>query len=328
MGNDDDPFGDAAGARLAKATQHDYLFAYRRWLGFVAMHEAAALEIAPPRRLTVERIRAFVTHLSETNSARSVVAQIAALYHAVRIMMPDVDWTWLTKIKARLCAAAPTPRAKGPVITSVLLLDIGQKLMDEYLPQPGKPITLGHAVRFRDGLMIALLSCIPIRRRNLAALEIGRHLVREGDSWFVIIPRVETKTATAIEFPIPEVLEPYLSAYIESIRPRMLRDMTCAALWVSPKGGPLVYGAITQIFSRMSRTLGFRITPHDARDAAATTWAISRPDQIGVARDLLAHRDLRTTIKHYNRARGIEASRAYGRVITGMRRERKSARAS
>ena len=39
------------------------------------------------------------------------------------------------------------------------------------------------------------------------------------------------------------------------------------------------------------------------RDAAATTWALSAPDQIGVARDLLAHSDLRTTIKHYNRAR-------------------------
>ena len=69
----------------------------------------------------------------------------------------------------------------------------------------------------------------------------------------------------------------------------------------------------------MSR-LGFRITPHDARDAAATTWAISAPDQIGVARDLLAHSDLRTTIRHYNRARGIEASRAYSQVIAGMRR--------
>jgi hypothetical protein len=37
------------------------------------------------------------------------------------------------------------------------------------------------AVRYRDGFMIALLAFIPIRPKNLAALEIGRHLVREGD---------------------------------------------------------------------------------------------------------------------------------------------------
>jgi len=92
---------------------------------------------------------------------------------------------------------------------------------------------------------------------------------------------------------------------------------------VSPKGGALSYTGIDKSFSRLSSRLGFRITAHDARDAAATTWAISVPDQIGVARDLLAHSDLRTTTKHYNRARGIEASRAYRQVIAGMRRKTK-----
>jgi hypothetical protein len=49
--------------------------------------------------------------------------------------------------------------------------------------------------------------------------------------------------------------------------------------------------------------------------------AISAPDHIGVACDLLAHSDLRTTIKYYNRATGIEASRAYSQVIAGMGRK-------
>jgi hypothetical protein len=40
----------------------------------------------------------------------------------------------------------------------------------------------------------------------------------------------------------------------------------------------------------------------------------------GVVRDLLTHSDLRT-LKHYNRAKGIEASRAYGQVIAGIRRK-------
>ena len=244
------------------------------------------------------------------------------LYQAARVMMPERDWTWLKAVKARLYGRRPRHAPTGPVITSVQLLDLGQQLMDESKPAPGTPISMDDAVRYRDGLMIALLAFIPIRRKNLAALEIGRHLVREGDGWFVIIPREEAKTGTPIEFPVPELLDPYLAIYLDIVRPRMLRRPTCAALWVSAKGGALVYGAIGQVFSRHSTSrLGFRITPHDARDAAATTWAISAPDQIGVARDLLAHSDLRTTIKHYNRARGIEASRAYSQVIAGMRRK-------
>jgi integrase/recombinase XerD len=307
---------------VAKATQHTYLFAWRRFLGFLAIHESTALEIPPAERLTTERVRLFVAHLAETNTPISVASSVHALYHAARMMMPERDWLWLKAIKARLYVAAPPHTPTGPVITSLQLLDVGQQLMEESQPAPGTPISMDDAVRYRDGLMVALLAFIPIRRKNLAALEMGRHLVWEGDRWFVIIPREEAKTGTPIEFPVPELLHAYLSFYLELVRPRILRRSRCAALWVSPQGGALTYGAIGLVFNRLSRArFGCRIAPHDARDAAATIWALSAPDQIGVARDLLSHADLRTTTKYYNRARGIEASRAYSQVIAGMRRK-------
>ena len=39
-------------------------------------------------------------------------------------------------------------------------------------------ITKAHAFDYRDGLIIALLALIPLRRRTLAALRIGKHLVK------------------------------------------------------------------------------------------------------------------------------------------------------
>jgi hypothetical protein len=63
-----------------------------------------------------------------------------------------------------------------------------------------------------------------------------------------------------------------------------------------------------------------RFSPHDARDAAVNTWAIARPDQICVSRDLLCHSKLDTT-NLYNRTRGIEASRAYRQVIREIRKK-------
>ena len=138
----------------------------------------------------------------------------------------------------------------------------------------------------------------------------------------MMISSEETKTKQPIEFSVPELLVPYLSYYLDAVRPRILRSITCTALWVSPKSGStLSRVGISKSFKRLSKHLGIRISPHDARDAAATTWAIAAPDQIGVARDLLAHSDLRTTTRHYNRARGIEASRAYRQVIADMRRK-------
>ena len=239
------------------------------------------------------------------------------------MMMPERDWTWLKAIKARLYAAAPAPAPTGPVITSVQLLDLGQQLMDESKPAPGTAISKDDAVRYRDGLMIALLAFIPIRRKNLAALEIGRHLVREGDGWFVIIPREEAKTGTPIEFPVPELLNSYLAVYLDIVRPRMLRRPACAALWVSSQGGGsrrMARSATSSAGTRRAASASASpLTTHGMRRQQPGLF--SAPDQIGVARDLLAHSDLRTTIKHYNRARGIEASRAYSQVIAGMRRK-------
>ena len=60
--------------------------------------------------------------------------------------------------------------------------------------------------------------------------------------------------------------------------------------------------------------LGTRLSTHDTRDAAATTWALADPGKIAVAADLLSHADGKTMQTHYNRARGIEASRVMPRL--------------
>ena len=115
-----------------------YLFAWRRFLGFLAIHEPTALELAPSERLTIDRIRAFRAHLAETNVPRSVAGTVGALYKAARLMMPERDWTWLKAVKTRLYRAAPSLLVQaGRVITSLQLLDLGEELMEESKPKPG-----------------------------------------------------------------------------------------------------------------------------------------------------------------------------------------------
>jgi integrase len=317
----DDPFAEATGAHLAKATGERCLWAWRRFLGFLTTYEPAALEATPNDRLTIERVQAFVAHLAETNTPKSRASIIDAIYQAARYMMPESDWTWLKTVKSRLHAAAPVKFAAGPVITSVQLLDFGQTLMHEVDISPGSPFDIHQAVQYRDGLMLAFVAFAPLRPRNLAGLEIGRTIIQELERWFVIIPGDETKTGTPMDFELPDVLLAYLTVYLKIVRPYILGRRQCRALWASPKNGVLTYRGIVKSFQRCSHRFGVNIAPHDARDEAATTWAISRPAQVLVSRDLLGHRDLRTTNRHYNRARGIEASRAYRQVISGMRRK-------
>jgi integrase len=311
----DDPFAEI---RLAQASRDRCMWSWRRFLGFLANNEPEALEIAPAERLTLGRVKPLVTHLATTNAPNSVAAVIEGLYTAARVMMPDRDWSWLRAIKLRLHAAVPAHSPGGPEITSVPLLELGFKLMEDNKPRPCAKLDVRQAVAYRDGLMIAFVAFIPIRPKNLASLEIDHRLVRERDRWFVIVPREETKTKKPMHFEIPAILLPYLTFYLETVRPGILRGKTHAALWVSPKGGPLSYVGITKSFARLSKRLGVPFSPHDARDAAVNTWAIARPDQICVARDLLYHSKLDTT-GLYNRTRGIEASRAYRQMIREIR---------
>jgi integrase len=145
---------------------------------------------------------------------------------AARAMMPDRDWSWLWTIKSRLQAAVPAYSSTGPVITSVQLLDLGLKLMDECKPEPGAKIDIHKAVTYRNGLISSLLAYRPLRPKNLISLEIGRHLFVDRDRWFIVVPQEETKTKKRVRFEIPESLVPYLRAYLEAVRPAILRGRT------------------------------------------------------------------------------------------------------
>jgi integrase len=128
------------------------------------------------------------------------------------------------------------------------------------------------------------------------------------------------KTGASIAAPFPEILESYLAIYLRTIRPQLAHGTDCDALWLNSKGRALAYAAIGKIFSSHSmRRIGIRITPHDVRDAAETTWALFAPDRIAVASELLSHTDERSR-RYYDRARGIAASRQHSRLIAEMRR--------
>ena len=51
--------------------------------------------------------------------------------------------------------------------------------------------------------MITLLAARPFRRRNFACIEIGQHLIREGDTYWIRFDGPETKTGEPIDTPLP-----------------------------------------------------------------------------------------------------------------------------
>ena len=137
------------------------------------------------------------------------------------MLAPDRDLSWLREIEADLRYEA-RPRAKyHRIVPSDRLLALGLELISR--GETSTQLTdLARARLVRDGLMIALLACCPIRLRNFAALRVGQQIRRIGDTWWIILSAAETKSGRPDERPIPEILTTYIDRWLEYWRPLFL----------------------------------------------------------------------------------------------------------
>jgi integrase len=172
-----------------------------------------------------------------------------------------------------------------------------------------------HKVReilYRDGLLIAVLSCWPIRRRSISALTVSRHIEFIDGGLYLLLHAVDTKSKRPDSCRIPDELLPYFHRYLKDMRPRLLRGQHHDGVWASYRGRPLAEGRIYDIVRReTANAFGKAMGLHDFRRAGATYLATVAPDKVGLIPGLLQHASPDVSEKHYNLARSVEASRRF-----------------
>jgi site-specific recombinase XerC len=118
-----------------------------------------------------------------------------------------------------------------------------------------------------------------------------------------------------------------LIRYLEHYRLLFPHRQDEQALWLSAKGGALTGHTIyVRICRRTETEFGTAIHPHLFRDIAATTIAREAPENLAVARDLLTHSNVATTLRHYSQAKTIDAARKFTAAIDQFRGNAKAAR--
>jgi len=310
---------DKRGAHLSQATRNALRVSYAQYLRYLSENHSDLLAKPPEARLNRELIAEYVARLKKTNRDLSVATSLHHLRLALRLICPKADWSWLLTITKRIAAAAPRNPKRLGLISSDQLYLLGIELMNKAVTEADAQCELSKAtaMRYRDGLLIALLSLVALRRRTVTALENGTQLIRSGNLWVLEIPPKDVKGKRALDFTISANLSRRIDLYLRKFRPRLPGAERHTGLWPSNKGGPMSANAIYDTICKRTETaFGYRVSPHRFRHAAGMLWSIEDPQNVRGVKDLLGHASYdKTTETHYVMGQSRMAGRTLAEAI-------------
>jgi integrase/recombinase XerD len=322
------------GADWRPPTVTKFALDYGRWLLWLGHAHSGSISQSPWARITVERVTEYAEHLKGCRTAQgralapqSVASHLLGLGKVAGALAGNSDYSWIVAAAQRMIRrAVPTRNGHAGLRSPRELVALGFRLMAE--ADQGKcEGRYPPAVRFRNGLMIALVAYCPIRVKNLAGIHIGGQLQKAGTDFSLYFASDETKQRRPLEIPLPPALSHPLERYIAVYRPTLLTSGPFSgtagnALWVASDGGPLSKGGIQRVFNVQTQaTFGERINIHKFRALAATAVAIEDPANAYVIAAILGHSSMATSERHYNRAQSVDAARDYHGALKVLRRD-------
>lgn len=318
--------GNAVVARWRPSTIKTVAEGYGYAIAWLSDQDLLDPTASPTSRWGADTLRRYINDLQEHVRPATAKHRVVMLERALAAMEPGRDRSFLRQAACRLPEVPDRAGKRVRLQETAALVNLGFSLMGRATDNP-QPNLRRNATGYRDGLQIALLALRPMRKKNLAMIEIGRHLVRVGEHWRLRFAGSETKTSQALDFSFPEELVNVLELYLENFRPLLCGSIyNGRRLWVGYKFAPLSAHSIQlNLCGRTEAAFGKPVNPHLFRDCAATSIAIGDPEHVRIAAAILGHRSFATTERHYNLAWTLEASRSFGNMIK-QRRARASRR--
>lgn len=314
------PFRKDGGSRHAVDTVVKAEKGLRRWLGFLHRDGRLDADAAPVQRLTPDNLDAYFEHLRACGDAdRTVVGYFQDLQLVFELMLPGQGFGWLTQ-------------PNGTALHSLL----GMGTRPHFVPGSDELLVWAEDL-FRDGLLIrdrevrccqvrdavlvGILATRAPRLRALSSLRLGVHLHRTEAEWMLDQHAGIMKMGKALLLPLSAEVGAMLDRYVGTEREELLRGRAHDALWIGRHGTPVKKGTLAGRIWRLSeRRFGVAFGPHRTRDSLTTTSASEDPDHPLDAPAILGHGHT-VSLKHYNRATALAASRRHASRLQQLRRE-------
>lgn len=288
---------------------------YGHWLGWLSYTGRLDTDAQPWERVQEDSVREYLKTEMRRVASVTVYGRLRGLTSVMLKIRPDIDWQWLQDLTNRIKSwSTPSRDHRARIlpadqIYSGVLAQLAH-LSKSDLNSPRLRIA------YRDALMLGVAVSCPVRLKNFAQIRLGNELKLRNSCWCLTFEDTSTKNGVTLKFHIPSTLAPYVSHYVESIRPEFPGAMLHAGLWAGSKGARL---SEISIYGRMmiasKKLFGIAINPHAFRSIAATFLAETSVKDVYHASQLLGHRELKTTQVHYIRANQLTASRKVNRVL-------------
>ena len=175
------------------------------------------------------------------------------------------------------------------------------------------------ALLAQSAAAIALQLVIPLRKSNLAALDIESHFVSNRNGVYLVISETEVKNRESVNFQIPQFALDVITWYMRDYRPHLL-DGPSSALFPGRGGNSKSANTLGgQICSAIRTFTGLEFNPHLFRHAAGKIFLDANPGNYEVVRQLLRHKSISTTTSAYSGAETRKAGLMHASLIDDLR---------
>jgi len=290
-----------AAVRWAPATLAKRWGEWGRFLSYLASVGDLVEDETPATRLTEPRLARYIVSLRARVRASTTYSNVSDLSRAVAALAPDRDWSWVRRHPAlpRVAEVRASRKPINPPDAAALLAC----LLSECDRADALPPAPENSIAFRNGVLMSIAVCTGLRRRNLAEMRIGEHVL-VGRDHIRLLFTDSVKNGVVVDVLLPSFLLPNLRTYLGRHRPILLQggDDT-GDLWINLQGRPLQYSTLLNVFSQTGKRLfGRSLHVHLVRHAMATGIMERDPRDLEVAAAALTHKSTSSVDEVYDRS--------------------------
>ena len=181
---------------------------------------------------------------------------------------------------------------------------------------PSNP-TLSDAIDLQSAVAIAIELVAPMRAKNLAGLDVKEHFdIVSDNQCHIVIDAGDVKNHQTLNYVLGASFMTLFKLYEEVYRPLLLGRVDSSSIFISRYGrtkSPAALGAQVQLF--IKEQTGIRLNIHLFRHLTGYIYLRHYPGQYEPVRQLLGHKDVRTTISFYVGLEEDANFKRYGEIL-------------